>query len=136
MNDDLPALLRRTQRITFFFLSIGCIGLAAWPEGKPYFGGFIIGLIGGLLAAYHLAWRVTTIGEMAASGRKSRRGFGFLSRAAIGVLAVLVSVEKLHFNLAATAAGIFALPLVTLLLGLFAIRHQRDGQSTDERGEK
>ncbi len=136
MNDDLPALLRRTQRIAFFFLSIGCIGLAVWPGGKPYFGGFIIGVIGGLLAAYHLAWRVTRIGEMAAGGHKSRRGFGFLSRGAIGVLAVLLSVEKLDFDLAATVAGIFALPLVTLLLGLFAIRHSRDGQSTDERGEK
>lgn len=136
MNDELPALLRRTNRIVFFFLSMCCLGLAVWPNGKPYLGGFMIGTIGGLLIAYHLAWRATRIGETAAAGHKSRRGFGFLTRAAIGVLAALASVEGLGFNLPATAAGIFALPLVTLLLGLFAIRRLRDGQSTDERGEK
>lgn len=136
MKDDLPSMLRRVTRITFFFLSIGCIGLAVWSDYKPIFGGFMIGAIGGLLGSYHLAWKVSRIGDLAAAGRKSRMGFGFLSRAAIGVLAALVSVERLHFNLAATAAGILALPLVTLLLGLFASRRLRERQSTDERGEK
>ncbi|WP_239615950.1 ATP synthase subunit I [Cohnella mopanensis] len=133
--DDLPALLRRTTRITFFFLSIGCIGLAVWPDYKPIFGGFMIGVIGGLLSSYHLAWKATRIGNQAAAGIKSR-GFGFISRAAIGVAAAIVSVRVMDFNLPATAAGILALPLVTLLLGLFAIRRLQNGQSTDERGEK
>ncbi|MFC5469612.1 ATP synthase subunit I [Cohnella suwonensis] len=136
MKDDLPALLRRSTRLTFFFLSIGCIGLAVWPEYKPYFGGFMVGIVGSLLGSYHLAWKATRIGEMAAAGRKSRGGFGFITRAAIGVFAALLSVEGLRFNLGATAAGIFALPLVTLLLGLFASHGIRKRQSTDERGEK
>ncbi|RKP47314.1 ATP synthase subunit I [Cohnella endophytica] len=136
MNVDLPAMLRRLTRITFFFLSIGCIGFAVWPDYKPYFGGFMIGVIGGLIGSFHLAWKVSRIGDLAAAGRKSRSGLGFLSRAAIGVLAALVSVEGLHFNLAATAAGILALPLVTLLLGLLSSRRLRERQSADERGEK
>ncbi|MEQ4482082.1 ATP synthase subunit I [Cohnella silvisoli] len=133
---DLPALIRRTTRITFFFLSLGCIGLAIWPDYKPYFGGFMIGTIGSLLGSFHLAWKTTRIADLAVTGRKSRSGFGYLSRAAIGVLAAVVSVQVLHFNLAATAAGILASPLVTLLLGLFTIRRLKDGQSNDERGEK
>ncbi|QJD85309.1 ATP synthase subunit I [Cohnella herbarum] len=136
MMDDLPALLRRTTRITFFFLSIGCIGWAVWPDSKPIFGGFMIGVIGGLLSSYHLAWKATRIGNHAAAGYKSRMGFGFVSRAAIGVAAAIVSVRVMDFNLPATAAGILALPLVTLLLGLFAIRRLQKRQSTDERGEK
>jgi ATP synthase protein I len=134
--EDLPALLRRTTRITFFFLSLGCIGLAIWPGYKPYFGGFMIGAIGSLLGSFHLAWKTTRVADLAVAGRKSRSGFGFLSRAAIGILATVISVQVLHFNLAATAAGILALSLVTLLLGLFTIRRLKDGQSTDERGEK
>jgi ATP synthase protein I len=134
--EDLPALLRRTTRMTFFFLSMGCIGLAIWPDYKPYFGGFMIGAIGSLLGSFHLAWRTTRIADKAVAGRKSRSGFGFLSRAAIGVLAAYVSVRMLEYNLPATAAGILASPLVTLLLGLFTIRRLKDGHSNDERGEK
>lgn len=106
------------------------------PDYKSYLGGFMIGVIGGLLGSFHLAWKTSRIADNAVIGRKSRSGFGFISRAAIGVLAALVSVEMLQFNLAATAAGILAIPLVTLLLGLFTIRRPKDGHSTDERGEK
>jgi ATP synthase protein I len=134
--DDLPALLRSTTRTTFFFLSMGCIGLAIWPDYKPYFGGFMIGTIGSLLGSYHLAWKTNRIAEHAVAGRRSRSGFGFISRAAIGVLTAIVSVRVMEFNLPTTAAGILALPLVTLLLGLFTIRRLKDGDSTDERGEK
>ncbi|MFC5403573.1 ATP synthase subunit I [Cohnella soli] len=136
MMIDLPALLRRSTRTAFFFLSIGFIGLAAWPAYRPIFGGFMVGVVGGLLGAYHLAWKATRIGEMAASGRKPRGGFGYITRAAIGVFAALLSVEGFGFSLGATAAGIFALPLVTLLLGLFASVGIRKKQSADERGEK
>jgi ATP synthase protein I len=134
--DDLPALLRRTTRTTFFFLSMGCIGLAMWPDYKPYFGGFMIGTIGSLLGSYHLAWKTNRIADHAVAGRRSRSGFGFISRAAIGVLTAVISVRVMEFNLPTTAAGILASPLVTLILGLFTIRRLKDGDSTDERGEK
>jgi ATP synthase protein I len=134
--DDLPVLMRRITRTTFFFLSLGCMGWVIWPDRQPIFGGFLIGVAGGLLISWHLAWKVSMIAAKAAAGRRSRSGFGFVSRAAIGVLAALVSVRMLHFNLPATAAGLLAGPLVTLLLGLLAIRRQLGGHSSNERGEK
>ncbi|WEK53973.1 MAG: ATP synthase subunit I [Candidatus Cohnella colombiensis] len=136
MKEDVPTLLRRMTRMTFFFLSLCCVGLAVWPDYKPYFGGFIIGAIGSLLGSYHLAWKTTRIGLLAADGRKSRSGFGYLARAAIGLLAAIISVRQLDFELTTTIAGLLALPLVTLLLGLFTIRRPQDGHSADERGEK
>lgn len=119
---SLPALLRGVTRFTLFFLSLGCVCWAIWPEQRALFGGFMIGAIGSLLGAMHLAWKTTHLGEVVTAGRKPRSGFGFLTRACIGLLAVVISVRYLEFNLAATAAGLTLAPLATLLLSLIAGR--------------
>ncbi|WP_123042306.1 ATP synthase subunit I [Cohnella candidum] len=135
--NDLPVLMRRNTRLTFFFLSVGFLGMVFRPDWKPVFGGFLMGVAGGYLMSLHLAWKVQAIAAKAATGRRGRFGtFGFVSRAAIGVLAAVISVRYLEFNLPATAVGLLAGPLVTLLLGLFAISRQSGGHSSDERGEK
>ncbi|MBW5445944.1 ATP synthase subunit I [Cohnella sp. CFH 77786] len=123
--------------MTLFFLSLGCLGWAFRPDWKPVFGGFLMGVAGGFLVSLHLAWKVSAIAARAAGGQRSRFGmFGFVSRAAIGVLAAVISVRYLEFNLPATAAGLLAGPLVTLILGLSAISRQTGGHASDERGEK
>jgi ATP synthase protein I len=135
--DDLPALMRRNIRMTFFFLSLGCLGWAIRPDLKPVFGGFMMGVAGGFLVSLHLAWKVSMMAARAAAGWQRRiGGFGFVSRAALGVLAAFISVRVLDFNLPATAAGLLIGPLVTLLLGLLAISRRTGGHSSNERGEK
>ncbi|MCC3377179.1 ATP synthase subunit I [Cohnella sp. REN36] len=134
--DDLPALLRKVSRITFFFLSIGCVSWVVWPAHKTVFGGFMLGAIGSLVIAWHLAWKLVRIGNVSVAGAKPRSGFGFLSRAALALLVAFVSVRMLEFNLPATVAGLIATPLATLLLGLMSRRRRPGGHSTDERGEK
>jgi len=135
--DNLPALVRRNIRIALFFLSLGCLGLAMRPDWEPVIGGFLVGCAGSLLMSLHLAWKVSAIGKRAAAGLQSGKrpgSFGLVSRAAIGVLAALISVRYLAFDLPATAAGLLTTPLVTLLLGLKAITRS-GGHSSDERGE-
>jgi len=134
--NDLPALMRRNLRITLFFLSIGFLGMAFWPNLRAVFGGFLMGIAGGFLMSLHLAWRLQMIGSRAAAGQARRLGtFGLASRAAIGVLAAFLSVRYLSFSLPATAVGLLTGPLVTLLLGISAMR--RSGEhSAGERGEK
>jgi ATP synthase protein I len=118
--DKLPVLLRSVTRFTFFFLSLCCICWAIWPNSKSVFGGFMLGAIGSLFGSWHLAWKTTRLADVITGGRKPRSGFGFLTRAAIALLVVVVSVRYMEFNLAATAAGLFVAPLATLLLSLFA----------------
>ncbi|MFC5701565.1 ATP synthase subunit I [Cohnella faecalis] len=136
MTDELPALMRKISRTTFFFLSLGCLGWVIYPAWKPVFGGYLIGAIGSLLGTWHLAWKTARIAEVAATGRRSRSGFGFLSRASIGLLAAIISVRMLEFNLPATVAGLFTAPLATLVLGLMSNRRRTSGHSSEERGEK
>ncbi len=120
--DQLPNLLRGVTRFTLFFLSLGCIGWAILPDYKAIFGGFMLGAIGSLMGSWHLAWKTTRLGDVITTGRKPRSGFGFLTRAFIALLAVVVSVRYMEFNLAATVTGLFVAPLATLLLSLFARR--------------
>jgi ATP synthase protein I len=120
--DQLPTLLRGVSRFTFFFLSLGCICWAIWPDEKALFGGFILGAIGSLLGSWHLGWKTTRLADVITNGRKPRSGFGFLTRASIALLVVVVSVRYMEFNLAATVIGLFVAPLATLLLSLFARR--------------
>ncbi len=135
--NDLPSLMRRNTRMTLFFLSLGCLGWAFRPDWKPVFGGFLMGVAGGFLMSLHLAWKLQIIGARAASGIRSRFGtFGLVPRAAVGVLAAVISVRYLEFNLAATAVGLLTGPMVTLLLGLAAITRRSGGHSAGERGEK
>ena len=120
--EQLPVLLRGVTRFTLFFLSLGCISWAIWPDEKAIFGGIILGAIGSLLGSWHLAWKTTRLADVITGGRKPRSGFGVLTRAAIALLSVVVSVRYMEFNLASTVAGLFVAPLATLLLSLFARR--------------
>jgi ATP synthase protein I len=135
MTDDLPVLMRKISRITFFFLFLGCLGWAIQPEWEAVFGGFLIGAIGSLLFTWQLAWKIVRIADLAVAGRRGR-GFGFMSRAALALLAAVISVRTLGYNPAATVAGLITAPMATLVLGLSSIRRQRGGHPSDERGEK
>ncbi|TFE28960.1 ATP synthase subunit I [Cohnella luojiensis] len=136
MTDDLQVLMRKISRITFFFLFLGCLGWAVYPKWEEVFGGYLIGALGSLLFTWQLAWKIIRVADMAAGGRRSRGGFGFLSRAAIGLLAAVISVRTLGYDPAATVAGLITSPMATLVLGLSSIRRRSGGHPSDERGEK
>lgn len=136
MMDELPKLLQGVTRFTLFFLSLGCVAWAVWPDEEAVFGGFMIGAIGSLLGSWHLAWKTVRLGDVIVGGKKPRSGFGFLTRACIALLAVVVSDRYLGYNPAAAVVGLFTTPLATLLLSLLASRRVRRGNSEYERGEK
>lgn len=136
MMDELPKLVQGVTRFTLFFLSIGCVAWAVWPDEKAVFGGFMIGAIGSVMGSWHLAWKTVRLGDVILSGRKPRAGFGFLFRTCLALLAVIVSDRYLEFSPAATVFGLFTAPLVTLLLSLLSNRRSRGGNSEYERGEK
>lgn len=136
MMDELPKLLQGVTRFTLFFLSLGCVAWAVWPDEKAVFGGFMVGAIGSVLGSWHLAWKTMRLGDVVVAGRKPRSGFGFLFRACLALLAVTVSDRYLEFSATATVVGLFTAPLATLLLSLLANRRNRGGNSEYERGEK
>lgn len=133
--DDLSGHLRTVMRVTFFFLSLCCVGWALWPEYKPHFGGLIVGAAASLVNAFHLSWKVQRIGANAAVKGSKRSTLGFFTRACVALLAVVVATQYLSFSLYGTVAGLFLVQLAILLLGFRAKRSLAIKHSSNERGE-
>ncbi|SDX26446.1 ATP synthase subunit I [Paenibacillus sp. CF384] len=133
--DDLSGHLRTVKRITFFFLSLCFIGWALLPEYKPFFGGLVLGTAASLANAFHLSWKVQRVGALSAAGIQKRHNLGFLTRACIALLAVVIATKYFSFSLYGTVAGLFVAQLATLILGFKAKRDPAVRHSTDERGE-
>lgn len=133
--DDLSAHLKTVTRLTFFFLSVCFLGWALFPDYKSVFGGLIVGAAASLANAAHLAWKVNRIGANAAARGARKMTLGYLTRACIGLLAVVVATRTLSFSLPATVAGLFAAQLATLVLGFLSRRRSATPNPADERGE-
>lgn len=133
--DDLSAHLGTVRRLVFFFLSICFIGWAVLPDYKVIFGGLIVGALASLVNAFHLSWKVSRIGANAAARGTKRITLGYLTRACIALLAVIVATQSLSLNLYATVAGLFVAQLATLILGFNARRKLAARHPHDERGE-
>lgn len=117
MTVHVPAIVGIVRRFTFLLLSVTFICWFVWPQLQTVFGGFVVGVIASLVNAYHLSWKVGRIGENAALQNKKKTTLGFLTRAAIGLLAVVLATRWFHYNLEATVAGLCVAPIVSLTVG-------------------
>ncbi|GLX70119.1 ATP synthase subunit I [Paenibacillus glycanilyticus] len=133
--DDLSAHLKAVTRITFLFMSLCCVAWALMPENESWWGGLMIGGAASLINAYHLSWKVTKVGAVAAAQIKKRVNLGFVTRACITLLAVVIATKTYTFQLSATVAGLFVAQLATLILGFLSRRKLMASNPTDERGE-
>lgn len=120
--DDFSSHLKTIQRMTFLLLSACFAGWALLPAYRPYFAGIILGASASLVNARYLAWKIQQLTKavMEKSGRKIN--LGFMTRAAISLLAVVISLrfrDEIAFS--TTLAGLFFFTqLATLLLGIFS----------------
>lgn len=130
-----PSVLTKTVfRITLFFLSISFLVWAAMPKFESHIAGFIIGTAGSLLMQRHLAWKIERLSTAAINQTKPRASLGFLTRASLALLAVVISTQYFHYHLYMTLAGLFVTQGLTFVLVLFSLRKQNN-DSSDERGE-
>jgi ATP synthase protein I len=116
--DDLTALQKTVTRITFFFLSVCFLGWALLPAYAPYFSGLAIGTITSLLNYTFLAWKVRRITNAVVNRTNRRITLGFITRAAIALLAVVITLEYKEINVTAMIVGLLFTQLVTLVLGI------------------
>lgn len=118
---DYTGHVIKVTRITLFFLSLCLVVWALMPSIRPQVGGLMVGVVASIVNGIFLAWKVNRVGQAAIEPSKRKTGLGFLTRAAVVVLSVIVS-ERLHLSLAATVAGLFSFQLATLLLGIITLR--------------
>lgn len=124
--DEITVLQKTVTRITFFFLSICFLGWAFLPDYAGYFSGFIIGSSASLISFNFLAWKIRRITNNLLLHNKRRVNIGFLTRAAIALLAVVISLRYVQVELAATVGGLFFAQAAAFVVGLVSSRKNRN----------
>jgi len=121
--DELNVHLRSISRLIIFFLSICLIAWVLLPMARALIAGFALGALSGWINAYYLSRKVKDIADLAASGVTRRIHYGFMTRAAVLLLAAFVAVRVPGINVYAMVAGYLFVQLAMLLLGY--VRHSR-----------
>jgi ATP synthase protein I len=119
--NDLSAHLKTVTRVTIFFLSLCLLVWALYPSYRPYASGVMIGIIASLINGNYLAVKIRQLSRMASTGQQRRINLGFLTRAAIAVLAVMLSMRINDVNLFAVVTGLFAWQVAAFLTGILSI---------------
>ncbi|MDF2720354.1 MAG: synthase [Paenibacillus sp.] len=134
--NDLSARLKVTTRASYFMLCICFLSWAIFPQHKAVFAGLAIGVAASVINSLHLSWKIHQLTDLALGKTSRKTTLGFLTRACIALLAVVVSTRTFHFNLIATLAGLFFAQLATLVLGIITTVRDKQSQPSAERGEK
>ncbi len=147
---ELPKYMRWLTRVTYTVLAIGAGWMLIAPHHHPVLLGIVFGISISCMSAYYLGYRVRTITDAAAEGRKFRGGLGFSWRAIAAVLAVVVAIEfPYEVNLQALLACLVVAPFILLVFGIFfnlreskaetarfEEKRQEKARLAEERGEK
>jgi ATP synthase protein I len=118
--DDFSAHLKTVQRITFLFLSLCFMGWALFPPYRAYCAGLILGTSVSLINARYLAWKIEQLTQAIMEKSNRKVNMGFITRASIALLAILVSYRFEQIAFSTTLAGLFFVQLATLLLGIIS----------------
>ncbi len=115
---ELSAFMNAIYRVAVFAIAISLGIWAIAPELRGLAAGLAVGIAASVINAWFLASKVRLVTEQAAQQGKRRVNFGFLTRAAVAVLAVLIAVRTEGISMPAVIVGIFFSPMATLIMGV------------------
>lgn len=115
--DELSARLKQTRQITSGLIAVCMILWAVFPVYRTLLAGLVLGGSVSSINLVYLGRKVRAIGELAAARAAGRRlNLGFMTRASLAALAVILAEKSEHISLLGTVIGLFFGYLVTLLL--------------------
>jgi ATP synthase protein I len=116
--DEFAAHLKIVQKVALFFLSVCFFAWALLPDYRAYVAGLILGTAVSLLNSKYLAWKIDQLGQAVTEKTNRKINLGFVTRAAMALTAVVISIKNEHIEFSTTLAGLFFVQLATLLLGI------------------
>lgn len=123
--NELDILMRRIFRASMFFMSVCLLVWAFSPSLKPYAAGLVLGVCISLVNGLILKSRVHAITRIALANTGKRASSGFLSRASMIFIAIIICLRFPAFQLSTTIIGFFFVQTCALLFGLgFARQHR------------
>jgi ATP synthase protein I len=126
--NNLASHLKTAMRTTLLFLSVCLIVWALFPQYRAYAAGFILGTLASAYNARHMARKIWQITRLAMEQKPQRASTGFLSRAAIVFMIVVIAIKyPQYFNLIAALIGLFFVQLATIILEI--VKRKNNGES-------
>ncbi|WMT40710.1 ATP synthase subunit I [Paenibacillus sp. D2_2] len=126
MMDELSKYRRALTIGTLILLTLCFLGGALLPEHQSILLGLALGAGVSWLNSYYLGRKVRQVSEAAVSGGSKRLSMGFLTRAALAILAVYAALKNPQYlNVYAVAGGLVFAQLYLLIVG---IRFSRKSQ--------
>jgi ATP synthase protein I len=122
--DDLNSLVRRVTRVAVWTLSLSFLVWALVPSFRHYAAGFILGMIAGLLNTRYLSVKIKQLTELVVRRDRKRFNLGFLTRAAVALLAVMFAVKWGQADVVSVIVGLFFTQLATLLIGFLSLQRK------------
>ncbi|MFD1179165.1 ATP synthase subunit I [Paenibacillus puldeungensis] len=117
--DELSKYSRALTAGTLGFLTLCFIGGALLPDYLSILLGMALGASVSWINSYYLGRKVRRVLDIAAEGTGKRVNMGFLTRAALAVLAVFAAMQYPHYlNVYAVAGGLAFAQLYLLFIGI------------------
>ncbi|MGN7359262.1 ATP synthase subunit I [Paenibacillus sp. SAF-054] len=123
--NELWKYRRVLTRTTLYFLALCFLGAAVFPQYRSIALGMVLGSSVSLLNSFYLGYKVQKVLDTVASGEGKKVNMGFMTRAAVSVLAIVVAYQKPEtFNLYAVAATLILSQFLLLFIGIRLSRKQ------------
>ncbi|HET7580237.1 MAG TPA: ATP synthase subunit I [Bacillales bacterium] len=124
--DEFPLYYKKVLKLLVYALSASFVLWAVLPQFRPILSGLILGEAGCLFNTSFLARKVRKVVERAVDNNKGRSQTGFITRACVSFLVVLISVHySQYFNLVSTLIGLCLFHFVALFKGFLYILKTR-----------
>lgn len=124
--DDLDAQLKAMTRFSLLSLSACLLAWALMPEWRPYAAGLAMGMVVSLINMRYLGMKIKQMTILVISKESKRFNLGFLTRAAMVVLTVLLAKEFDQVNLIATIIGLFISPFIAAAVGFASLLKKKN----------
>ncbi|MDN4066389.1 ATP synthase subunit I [Paenibacillus sp. FSL R5-0407] len=119
MMDELSKYHRALTVGTLVFLMLCFIGGALLPDYQSIFLGVALGSAVSSVNALYLGRKVRQVSEAALNGGSKRLNMGFLTRAALAVLAIFIAMKSPQLlNMYAVAGGLVFAQFYLLFTGI------------------
>lgn len=122
---DISAHLKTVALSAAVAIAVCAAGWLILPGLRSYFAGFILGTVVSVINFHYLAMKVRQISSAVVERTGRRVNLGFLTRASMAVLAVMVTLKFEEFHIISTLAGIFFAQMITILLGVISYFHTK-----------
>ncbi|CAH1209748.1 hypothetical protein PAECIP111892_03301 [Paenibacillus auburnensis] len=124
--DDLSRYRKVLALATLCFVVVCVLAAALSPDVRSIALGLALGGAIGCINVTYLGYKVRQVADTMAGEGKRRVSLGFMTRAALSLLGVMVAFKAPQvFNMIAVAGGLLLAPILLIIIGIGFSRRER-----------